>query len=517
MVKSKSKRKNKNNSKKNRKKKSKRTNKKVKQKWYHSSHSSKFNMLLSKYIYSDGWVSSNAILEYVKNTKDIKLISLVIKFVDEMDVKLLIKIYEYGMQLNKTKKYNKICYEKIRSFIEHERFEQHIFVKDLEHELMSYYELDKDKTKENEIKYWSWEKNEKGNWLQKHSDIDNNKKVPEIKNWENHKVKFKDIHEEIKHNNNQRKIEENEHLKNLKIMKMIENDFEFQMIVNHKLEELKNSLIANKIKQIKEMQDTQKYLWENKEHYIVYFGDYEIKNKHWFELKILNDKNKAINYAVKRLRENPYLIDGANTQDRSRIYNATIYKNIISYGDTEEDLLKEFEEILLISGNDIIDYKININFKLSWSWTPNIKFKDNLFVKESRSPAQKTNIPHVYFVYIGNQPINHLEYWSINVMDELDEAIELAESNTHNEIIDIENVNGINRQNYVFVYRRKIDNKELYEQMVCKEKTYTLEEWKQVFNEITNNPTQSEYELIWNWVVDFRIDENVTIHGDEKY
>ena len=54
MVKSKSKRKNKNNSKKNRKKKSKRTNKKVKQKWYHSSHSSKFNMLLSKYIYSDG-------------------------------------------------------------------------------------------------------------------------------------------------------------------------------------------------------------------------------------------------------------------------------------------------------------------------------------------------------------------------------------------------------------------------------------------------------------------------------
>ena len=51
--------------------------------------------------------------------------------------------------------------------------------------------------------------------------------------------------------------------------------------------------------------------------------------------------------------------------------------------------------------------------------------------------------------------------------------------------------------------------------MACKEKTYTFEEWKQVFNEITNNGEKTEYELIWRWVVDFRIDENVTINNVE--
>ena len=34
-----------------------------------------------------------------------------------------------------------------------------------------------------------------------------------------------------------RKLEEDEHHENLKIMKMIDNDLEFQMIINNKLED----------------------------------------------------------------------------------------------------------------------------------------------------------------------------------------------------------------------------------------------------------------------------------------
>ena len=443
--------------------------KKVKQKWHHAAYNSDFNMLLSKYIYSDGLVSSDYIIEYVKNTKDDKLISLVDKFIDEQSLEDLVSIYEYGMQHNKTEKYRKICCDKIRGFHEHELFNERVFLEDLKLDIMSNNETDK--------------------------------------------VKFKYINEELKQNVELRKLEENEHHENLKIMKMVENDLEFQMIVNNKLEELKNSLIANKIEQIKKEQNDNKYLCENERHYVVYFGDNEIKNKHWYELKILNDEHKAIHYALKRLMENPYLINEENKTDRSRIYNVNIYRKVMSYGFTEKDLLNEFEKVMFTSGNESIDYKLNIHFELSWSWMPNIKFKDNLFIRTPIEELKKeTNGRYIYFIYSGNQPIDDLGYWNINIMDELGEAIEIAVSNANNGIIDIENINGLNRLNYVFVYRRKIDNEELYKQMVCKEKTYTLEEWKHVFNEITNNPKKTKYELIWKWVVDYGITKNITIY-----
>ena len=168
---------------------------------------------------------------------------------------------------------------------------------------------------------------------------------------------------------------------------------------------------------------------------------------------------------------------------------------------------------MFTSGNESIDYKLNIHFELSWSWMPNIKFKDNLFIRTPIEELKKeTNGRYIYFIYSGNQPIDDLGYWNINIMDELGEAIEIAESNANNGIIDIENINGLNRLNYMFVYRRKIENEELYKQMVCKEKTYTLEEWKHVFNEITNNPKKTKYELIWKWVVDYGITKNITIY-----
>ena len=451
--------------------------KNVKQKWHHAAYNSDFNMLLSKYIYSDGLVSSDYIIEYVKNTNDNKLISLVNKFIDEQSLEDLVSIYEYGMQHNKTEKYRKICCDKIRGFHEHELFNERVFLEDLKLEFIY--------------------KNEKQ--CKVYAKLC--------------KVKFKDINEELKQNVELRKLEENEHHENLKIMKMVENDLEFQMIVNNKLEELKNSLIANKIEQIKKEQNDNKYLCENERHYVVYFGDNEIKNKHWYELKILNDEHKAIHYALKRLMENPYLINEENKTDRSRIYNVNIYRKVMSYGFTEKDLLNEFEKVMFTSGNESIDYKLNIHFELSWSWMPNIKFKDNLFIRTPIEDLKKeTNGRYVYFVYAGNQSIDDLGYWSINIMDELDEVIEIAVSNANNGIIDIENINGLNRLNYVFVYRRKIENEELYKQIVCKEKTYTLEEWKHVFNEITNNPKKTKYELIWKWVVDYGITKNITIY-----
>ena len=77
-------------------------------------------------------------------------------------------------------------------------------------------------------------------------------------------------------------------------------------------------------------------MYENERHCIIYFGDNEIKNKHWHELKILNDENKSINYALKRLMENPYMVKGQNKTDRSRIYSVNIYRNVMSYGYTEK-------------------------------------------------------------------------------------------------------------------------------------------------------------------------------------
>ena len=164
-------------------------------------------------------------------------------------------------------------------------------------------------------------------------------------------------------------------------------------------------------------------MYENERHYVIYFGDNEIKNKHWHELKILNDENKSINYALKRLMENPYIVKGQNKTDRSRIYSVNIYRNVMSYGYTEKDLLKEFEKVMFASGNEEIDYKLNIHFELLWSWMPNIKFKDNLFIRTPIEELKKeTNDRYVYFVYAGNQSIDDLGYWSINIMDELDEA-----------------------------------------------------------------------------------------------
>ena len=488
--------------------------KKAKQKWYHASHSSDFNMLLGKYIYHDIFtLDSDLLLEYVKNTKDDKLISLVDKFIDELSLEDLVSIYEYGMQHNKTEKYRKICCDKIRAFHEYELFNARIFIEDLELDLMSDDERDESSVDKMEIKPFSWEKNETGKWLENYSDINVNNGISEVQKWKNHQVKFKNINEELKQNMELRKLEEDEHHENLKIMKMIDNDLEFQMIINNKLEELKNTLIANKIEQIKKEQNDDKYLYENERHYVIYFGDNEIKNKHWHELKILNDENKSINYALKRLMENPYIVKGQNKTDRSRIYSVNIYRNVMSYGYTEKDLLKEFEKVMFASGNEEIDYKLNIHFELLWSWMPNIKFKDNLFIRTPIEELKKeTNDRYVYFVYAGNQSIDDLGYWSINIMDELDEAIQIAESSANNEIINVGNINGLNRLNYVFIYRRKIDNEELHEHIICKEKTYTLEEWKDVFNEITYDPKKTKYELIWKWAVDFEIIKNITIY-----
>ena len=89
-------------------------------------------------------------------------------------------------------------------------------------------------------------KNETGKWLENYSDINVNNGISEVQKWKNHQVKFKNINEELKQNMELRKLEEDEHHENLKIMKMIDNDLEFQMIINNKLEELKNTLLPIK-------------------------------------------------------------------------------------------------------------------------------------------------------------------------------------------------------------------------------------------------------------------------------
>ena len=47
---------------------------------------------------------------------------------------------------------------------------------------------------------------------------------------------------------------------------------------------------------------------------------------------------------------------------------------------------------MFASGNEEIDYKLNIHFELLWSWMPNIKFKDNLFIRTPIEELKKQMI-----------------------------------------------------------------------------------------------------------------------------
>ena len=91
----------------------------------------------------------------------------------------------YFTSCYESEKYRKICCDKIRGFHEHELFNERVFLEDLKLEFIY--------------------KNEKQ--CKVYAKLC--------------KVKFKDINEELKQNVELRKLEENEHHENLKIMKMV--------------------------------------------------------------------------------------------------------------------------------------------------------------------------------------------------------------------------------------------------------------------------------------------------------